>query len=636
MSKEGEKIIIKFYLNNNPYISKKLEKNNELSKIRKLLNNLDEEICFSFKDGFKIDKEEEPNYTLSDILDNNNVYLIKSDNEKENNKTKKIVNEQLEQLKLDCKKLDNIGDLEVYLYNKIDFSKEEKEKSINIMVVGQTGSGKTTLLNAFLNYLLGVQFEDNFRFKLIYEDFGESTYNSMTREVMSYNIRPLIGNIPLITVIDTPGFGDTGGIEKDKRIPDKISKKFKNISHLNAICFVVQSTNSRLTINQKYIFNSIMDLFSEDIKENFIAMLTFCNIIDDNPVILEPLKAEGSGFDLVLPAIEKTQWYFLFDNLAVFKTKENIKMNKKIKSFYGFAMENFDEFMKKLISLPKKNTKKTKNVIDHRKFLESRIKILEEIVRKCLKKMDEFYQIYNIIMQYYDELKNRNFTYTVNEIKYRKCYDISKYPGSGGKFFTTCLICSRTCHFGCYIAKNNEKDECSAMGDDGQCKLCPNKCNWKDHENRNYIWEEYEEIVEKTDEELKKKYVKKSSEKSKKEQILEGLEKDLVKENSELITIQEEMKDTINELKRIAINKNVFENAEQHIDLLIENEKYEQKPGYLKRIEAYNILKKQKKKLREIYNGEYPDTKKINEFVKKFDREELKKQIRTPGCCNIF
>ena len=96
------------------------------------------------------------------------------------------------------------------------------------------------------------------------------------------------------------------------------------------------------------------------------------------------------------------------------------------------------------------------------------------------------------------------------------------------------------------------------------------------------------------------------------------------------------MKDTINELKRIAINKNVFENAEQHIDLLIENEKYEQKPGYLKRIEAFNILKKQKKQLREIYNGEYPDTKKINEFVKKFDKEELKKHFSTPGCCNIF
>ena len=32
------------------------------------------------------------------------------------------------------------------------------------MVVGQTGSGKTTLLNSFLNFLMGIQLEDDFRY----------------------------------------------------------------------------------------------------------------------------------------------------------------------------------------------------------------------------------------------------------------------------------------------------------------------------------------------------------------------------------------------------------------------------------------------------------------------------------------
>ena len=36
------------------------------------------------------------------------------------------------------------------------------------MVVGQTGSGKTTLLNAFINYLLGIKYEDDFRYFIIY------------------------------------------------------------------------------------------------------------------------------------------------------------------------------------------------------------------------------------------------------------------------------------------------------------------------------------------------------------------------------------------------------------------------------------------------------------------------------------
>ncbi len=422
--------------NNEEMLNNKFNKRKNInSKINKRNNS-----CENYNNSIRVKSN---NYINCNYKDDNYINL-----EDETDRSK------LNTLKLNCKKLDNIGNLKIYLYPKIEISEGEKNKTINFMVVGQTGSGKTTLLNAFLNYLLGVKYEDNFRFKLIHEDFGISKALSQTRDVNLYYIRPLINNYPVITVIDTPGFGDTGGIEKDKLISDKIAEKFRtSITHINAICFVAQSTNSKLTVNQKYIFNSIMDLFSEDIKENFIAMLTFCNIIDDKPVILEPLKRKGSGFDLVLPAIEKTQWHFLFDNLAIFKSKENSKMNNKIKVFYGFAMENFDDFMKKLITLPKKRLTNTKKVLEDRKFLESRIQVLEEILKYCLNEIDKFMQLYEQIRNYYDELKNKNFIYTVNEIKSRKV-PISEYKNKfnrkGGKFFTTCLICSHTCHPLCY------------------------------------------------------------------------------------------------------------------------------------------------------------------------------------------
>ncbi len=38
------------------------------------------------------------------------------------------------------------------------------------MVVGQTGSGKTSLLNSFVNFLLGIQLEDDFRYKIIFKE----------------------------------------------------------------------------------------------------------------------------------------------------------------------------------------------------------------------------------------------------------------------------------------------------------------------------------------------------------------------------------------------------------------------------------------------------------------------------------
>ena len=78
------------------------------------------------------------------------------------------------------------------------------------------------------------------------------------------------------------------------------------------------------------------------------------------------------------------------------------------------------------------------------------------------------------------------------------------------------------------------KRECSAMDQStGKCRVCKGKCDWNMHENRDFIWQEYEEEVTKTDEYLKQKYVQKSSEKSAKEQILEGLEQEISRQNVE-------------------------------------------------------------------------------------------------------
>jgi GTPase SAR1 family protein len=47
--------------------------------------------------------------------------------------------------------------------------KKLSAKCYNFVVVGATGAGKTTLIDSLVNYLLGVEFYDNFRYKLIDE-----------------------------------------------------------------------------------------------------------------------------------------------------------------------------------------------------------------------------------------------------------------------------------------------------------------------------------------------------------------------------------------------------------------------------------------------------------------------------------
>ena len=51
------------------------------------------------------------------------------------------------------------------------------------LVVGATGAGKSTLINGMVNYILDVEWKDDFRFKIITEDDKLSQADSQTRDI---------------------------------------------------------------------------------------------------------------------------------------------------------------------------------------------------------------------------------------------------------------------------------------------------------------------------------------------------------------------------------------------------------------------------------------------------------------------
>ena len=65
------------------------------------------------------------------------------------------------------------------------------KKYYTLLVMGETGSGKTTLLDVFVNYLAGINFEDEWRYKLVNENpiynFAESHNNYIPPYFVNYH-----------------------------------------------------------------------------------------------------------------------------------------------------------------------------------------------------------------------------------------------------------------------------------------------------------------------------------------------------------------------------------------------------------------------------------------------------------------
>ena len=512
----------------------------------------------------------------------------------------------------------------MYLYPVDNLTEEEQKRAIVLMVVGQTGSGKTTLLNAYINYLMGINYEDDFRYIIIFEQFNKKQDESQTSEVTIYNIRAPDGTI--IQIIDTPGFGDTGGIKKDIEITQKIRQAFiDKLTSITCICFVAQSCNARLSANQKYIFNCILDLFGDDVKSNFICMLTFCD--GAKPVIIDSLQSKQFMFHEIIPYIE-TPWYYKFNNSGIFEKDIENEFNL---SFFNLGMKSFKDFTQRIKSLKKISLNKSKEVLLERQHLEKQVEILQIALKEGIDKVNYIKGIINMIKSVKGNLNGaKNFTKKI------KTYKPRKIPVYDGRLITTCLVCSHTCHDHCYC-EDNEKWGCAAMTGDrnnARCVKCKGKCHWTQHKNLPYIYQE--ELVEETVtlDDLKKLYYDSKSELDTKTQLIQGAKKDLIELNRNCLDIQDLITKGINRLKEIALNKSVFATSEEYIDLLIQTEQSENKPGYEIRIEGLKLLKNQKKTLREIYERKNNQLLNMNKFIDESLQNEYKiDDVNETNCC---
>ena len=176
--------------------------------------------------------------------------------------------------------------------------------TIHILLLGETGVGKSTFINAFANYLTFDTLEqaqtgrpivlipvsflittgDNFDEHIVKfsdgvdddadnEDFAHDG-QSVTQHCRSYQFNLKDNTEKKLRIIDTPGFGDTRGVNQDENNIAHIIDYVRNLSHLNAICFLLKPNESRLNIFFRSCLTQLLSLFGANIADNILFCFT--------------------------------------------------------------------------------------------------------------------------------------------------------------------------------------------------------------------------------------------------------------------------------------------------------------------------------------------------------------------------
>ncbi|XP_045203650.2 uncharacterized protein LOC123556762 [Mercenaria mercenaria] len=460
-------------------------------------------------------------------------------------------------------------------------------KSKTILLVGATGTGKSTLVDGIVNYVLGVNWDDPFRFTVIdleteEKDRENNQALSQTEWITCYTLNPEKGsrlNYQL-HIIDTPGFGDTRGLNRDQEIVEQIRELFseteaKGVTFIDAVCFLIKAPDARLTAVQSYIFQSIMSLFGRDIEKNICSLVTFADGID--PPVLAALKQSGLPFGKS----------FTFNNSGLFARNADISTASLSPMFWDMGLKSFRAFFKHIEQVETKSLKTTKEVLDERARLEATVKNLQPQLDAGLSKVNGLKQEIQIIERNKSLIKdNKNFEYEVDETKQKK----KELPR--GQHVTNCTNCHFTCHENCAFANDHEKARCIAMDQStGNCKICPDKCHWQKHANTPYIFEYITVKVKKKYADMQQKYKEATGKLLTQEQIVEKLGEELNDLLDDIEDMMAVIKSCNERLKEIALRPNPLSMTE-HIDLMIENEKLEKKDGFLQRINILNDFRK--------------------------------------------
>ncbi|KAM8742966.1 uncharacterized protein AB9X84_017445 [Acanthopagrus schlegelii] len=460
------------------------------------------------------------------------------------------------------------------------------EKDLNktnrtILLVGETGAGKSALVNTLVNYTMGVKWKDDVWFQIVEEEKRNQS-ESQTPDVIVYQIFEFEGKtLPYsLTIIDTPGYGDTRGIERDAAVSQRLLDWFRSddgVHEINAVGLVLKATENRLDERLMYIFDSVVSLFGKNMEQNIVALITH----SDGLTPENALKALEAA-NIKCAKDEKNQpVHFLFDNSQHEDRTEGTDKLQQAFTETTKGLKKFTDFLEK--NRPEKLIT-TKDVLKERIKLTACIQNLKEKIQSTELKQTEIQQTQEALKKHEEEMKkDEEFTVEVDEV-YKEKQAIN--GGYWGLLFyegaVCCKVCEENCHHpGCTVAWYPK--HCDVIKD-GRCTSCTRKCPVSDHVKGKLIYVTKTRRVKKTLQDLKGTYEKEKSECDKKTSLLDNLQKEMKELEKEKDQMLDETFQHVVKLQQIALKVDSLSTL-VHLDFLIEKMKEKRDTEKIQKLE---------------------------------------------------
>lgn len=229
----------------------------------------------------------------------------------------------------------------------------EAARMVTCVVLGETGSGKTTLLNLLLNLFSQSGYEMSNLINVGGERPEGALGESSTDATCEYTLTFPEGTL---RIVDTPGFGDTRGVEINRKHAAAITECITKLEAVNAIVIVVNGRSSRLTATTNFVLASLATVLPSEARENIIVVATNCRDSLDANFSLEML-----GKELLHPDAAKWPQMIFIDNpLALLPRLPEFadipSAEAAIRNRFQEAADQCTKLARALVSLPQRTT----------------------------------------------------------------------------------------------------------------------------------------------------------------------------------------------------------------------------------------------------------------------------------------